>query len=106
MTRPWLVSITSVFCASTGRQSAAPGPVARAAVAEAAISAAARIGVPALLRSMPELGEQTALDPGGDEGRDIAAHLRDFLYQPGRNRLVDRVCHKEDGLEFAVQLLV
>src|SRR5271156_6760754 len=100
MTRPWLVSMTSVFCASTGRQSAGPGPVG-AAVAEAAVRAASK-AVATLFRSMSELGEQPVLDPGGYERRDIAAHLRDLLHQPRRDRLVDRIGHQKDGLEVAV----
>src|SRR5579863_2370369 len=105
MTRPWLVSITSVFCALTGRQSAALGP-AGAAVAEAAASAAARTALAALLRSMSELGEQALLDAGRHEGGDVAAHLGDLLDVTRGDGLVDRVGHQENRLQLAVHLLV
>src|SRR5580704_16002442 len=103
--RPLLVSMTRVLATSIGRQASTLGAGSAAIAAVDTESDAASAAASALVR-MAELLMQPPLDPGRDEGRNVAAHHGDLLHQPGSDRLVGWVGHQEDGFDPPVELLV
>src|SRR5579859_3401088 len=130
--RPLVVSITITFWGSGVRQSASVGEARAAAGAGAAAGRAAiagagparrassRPGTSNLMRrglprgaaprkrggSARHLFEQAALDPFGDERRDVAAEGDDLLDQPRGDGLVAGIGHQKHRLGVAVELLV